>query len=94
MFRSLVSNAPVYTADLIFPDIGKTACITGHREKNISPYNGDPAYAELTISTAKLMLHRYIDMAVERGYTNFYSGLAMGTDLWAAEYILRIKLII
>jgi uncharacterized phage-like protein YoqJ len=66
-----------------------TVCITGHREKNILPYGGNSLYREITVSTVKTLLFRYIDMAVEKGYTDFFSGLAMGTDLWAAEYILK-----
>lgn len=88
MLLSLVSGAPVYSAGMLVPDAERTICITGHREKNISPYGDNPLYRNITIQSVKLMLYRYIDMAVESGYTNFLSGLAMGTDLWAAEYIL------
>lgn len=85
--KSLVSGKSVYPSDYIVPDRKKTLCITGHREKSISSYNGNPIYRNITVSAVKLMLCRYIDMAIERGYENFISGLAVGTDLWAAQYI-------
>lgn len=86
---SVVSGVPVYPPDKLGTDISSTVCITGHREKNIPAYKDNPLFRDITIATVKLMLYRYIDMAVACGYTNFISGLAMGTDLWAAEYILQ-----
>lgn len=92
LLHSLNSDMPVITADKFVPGIlSHTVCITGHREKSISAYGGNPVYKDMTVSAVKLMLCRYIDMAVERGYTDFFSGLAIGTDLWAAEYILKKK---
>lgn len=91
MLSSLVSGVPVYTKDKITPDPKKTVCITGHREKSIIPYDDNPIFREITVSAVKLMLYRYIDMAAERGFDYFISGLATGTDLWAAEYILEKK---
>lgn len=89
MLKSLISGQPVYPAESIAPDRNRTVCITGHREKNVPPYGGNPLYRSLTLSAVKLMLYRYIDMAAEQGYLNFISGLAVGTDLWAAEYIIK-----
>lgn len=91
MFNSFVSGMTVYPASEFSSDRSRTVCITGHREKNIQPYSGDPLYMNITVSAVKLMLYRYIDMAAERGYTDFISGLATGADLWAADYILRKK---
>lgn len=91
MFNSLVSGLPVRPASEFRSDRGRTVCISGHREKNILPYKGDNVYAGLTVSAVKLMLYRYIDMAAEKGYTEFISGLATGTDLWAAAYIIKKK---
>jgi len=91
MLTSLVSELPVISpAEAVFP-AERTLCITGHREKSIIPYHDLPIYRELTASAVKLMLCRYIDMAAERGYEWFISGLATGTDLWAAEYIIEKK---
>lgn len=89
MLKSLISGQPVFTADKVAPDRKKTVCITGHREKSVPSYGGNPLYRSITLAAVKLMLYRYIDMAVERGYLNFISGLAVGTDLWAAEYIVK-----
>lgn len=89
MFDSLVSGREVCHLSEYVPDISRTVCITGHRERYVPPYEGMPVYQSMTISSVKLMLYRYLDMAVSKGYTNFISGLAMGTDLWAAEYILE-----
>ena len=87
--NSLISGKAVYPADYIVPDRRKTLCITGHREKNIPSFEERSVYRNVTVSAVKLMLCRYIDMAVERGYENFISGLAVGTDLWAAQYIIE-----
>lgn len=89
MLSSLISGEPVTTADKIAPDIKKTVCISGHREKSISPYNANPVYMNMTVAAVRLYIARYIDMAAEHGYVNFISGLATGADLWAAEYIVR-----
>lgn len=51
----------------------------------------NPDFKEATVNAVKLLLYKFIDVAAECGYTNFISGLAMGTDLWAAEYILHKK---
>ena len=91
MFNSLVSGMPVRPASEFIGDRGRAVCISGHREKNILPYKGDNVYAGITVSAVKLMLYRYIDMAAEKGYTEFISGLATGTDLWAASYVLKKK---
>ncbi|MCD7890383.1 MAG: DUF1273 domain-containing protein [Ruminococcus sp.] len=89
MLKSLYSGIPVYPADMYDSDLSVTACITGHREKSVPSYKENPIYKDITLSAVKLMLYRYIDMAVERGYTDFFSRLAVGTDLWAAEYIIK-----
>ena len=89
MLTSLNSGMPVLTADAFVSNTERTVCITGHRDKKISPYNRDPNYSRITVDAVRFMLYRYIDMAIECGYTDFFSGLAPGTDLWAAEYILK-----
>ena len=91
MLRSLISGKPVCDSSQLIPDAEKTVCITGLREKSVLPYNGDPQYSALTRNTVRLILCRYIDMAVSAGFTTFISGLATGTDLWAAEHILRLR---
>lgn len=91
MLTSINSGLPVLMPDEFRPDTEKTICISGHREKSITPYQHNRIYCALTISAVKLMLYRYIDMAIERGFENFISGLATGIDLWAAEYIIKKK---
>lgn len=86
--KSLVSGMTVFTSSSVSTDRDRTVCITGHRRNKIVPYGGD---CRVTYSAIRLMLYRYIDMAVEAGYENFISGLASGTDLWSAEYILMKK---
>ncbi|MCR5599968.1 MAG: DUF1273 domain-containing protein [Ruminococcus sp.] len=91
MLFSLDSGVQVLPADEIDVDISKAVCFTGHRETSITPYGSKPLYRNITVRTVQLMLCRYIDMAVEQGYSDFISGLAMGTDLWAAKYVLAKK---
>ena len=91
MLRSLDSGRELQSPEtaIICPEL--TVCITGHREKSILPYNNDPSNLHMTRSAVRLMLYRYIEMAIEKGYSDFFSGLAEGTDLWAAEYVLMKK---
>ena len=91
MLFSLDSGVQVLPADEIDVDIERAVCFTGHRETNIIPYGNDPLYRNITTRTVQLMLCRYIDMAIEQGYRDFISGLAIGTDLWAAKYVLAKK---
>lgn len=91
MLFSLDSGVPVLPAQDFSGDIDNTVCFTGHRETSVIPYRNDPIYRSITLRTVQLMLCRYIDMAVESGYRSFISGLAVGTDLWAAKYILAKK---
>lgn len=90
--KSLISGVTVFPSYMVDYDRKKTVCITGHRKSKITPYNNSTVYNAITYSAIRLMLYRYIDMAIDAGYENFISGLANGTDLWAAEYILMKKL--
>ena len=92
MLFSLDSGVPVLPADDAEIDSAGTVCFTGHRENSVIPYRKDPIYRNITLRTVQLMLFRYIDMAVESGYRSFISGLAVGTDLWAAKYVLAKKI--
>ena len=91
MFRSLISGRPVCSAGIPLPPAEKTACITGHRENGIVPYGNNEKYRRLTTLTVKYMLFHKIDEAIENGYNVFIDGLAVGTDLWSAEYIAEKK---
>ena len=91
MFRSLISGRPVCSAGIPLPPAEKTACITGHRESGIVPYRNSEKYRRITTLTVRYMLFHKIDVAIARGYNVFIDGLAVGTDLWSAEYIAEKK---
>ena len=59
----------------------KTCCFTGHRPDKLG-------YTEAEI---KPLLEKAIDGAIEGGYVTFISGMAKGTDIWAAEIVLEKK---
>ena len=59
-------------------DTKKTCCFTGHR-----PYK-----LQADEETIREKLTAAIDQAIDRGYTTFITGMAQGTDIWAAEIVL------
>ena len=56
-------------------------CFTGHR----------PDKMELSEKDIKPLLEKAIDEAISDGYQTFITGMAMGTDIWAAEIVLERK---
>lgn len=56
-------------------------CFTGHRPEKL-------AYSE---SEIKFLLEKAIDHAIADGYVTFITGMAQGTDIWAAEIVLEKK---
>ena len=56
-------------------------CFTGHR----------PDKMELGEKDIKSLLEKAIDDAIADGYVTFITGMAMGTDIWAAEIVLERK---
>ena len=56
-------------------------CFTGHR----------PDKMELGEKEIKPLLEKAIDDAIAYGYVTFITGMAMGTDIWAAEIVLERK---
>ena len=56
-------------------------CFTGHR----------PDKMILGEKDIKPLLEKAIDKAIEEGYVTFVTGMAMGTDVWAAEVVLEKK---
>jgi uncharacterized phage-like protein YoqJ len=70
-----------YTAHPFLCDfpIAQSLCFTGHRPEKLP--DGD------ALRLLKETLYYYIDYAVECGYTYFYTGLADGIDLYAADYL-------
>ena len=59
----------------------RSCCFTGHRPEKLTA-------EEAEIKTA---LFREIKLAVNSGVKNFYTGMARGVDLWAAEIVLAFK---
>ena len=91
MLKSLVSGIWVTSPENFLPEPERTVCITGHRLRSIVPLRNDPSMLPLTVKCIYLMLCRYIDFAAAAGYDCFMDGLATGTDLWAARYIVYKK---
>lgn len=56
-------------------------CFTGHRPEKLS----------LSESEVKPLLEKAIDNAIADGYVTFITGMAKGTDIWAAEIVLEKK---
>ena len=59
----------------------RCCCFTGHRPDKLT-------YDECEI---KSLLSKAIDEATKNGYVTFITGMAQGTDIWAAEVILDKK---
>jgi uncharacterized phage-like protein YoqJ len=58
-------------------------CISGHRPEKL------PQGSELRIIQS--LLYQEIGSAIDDGAAAFYTGMARGTDLWAAEMILQFR---
>lgn len=54
-------------------------CFTGHRPEKLM-------YEEEKI---KILLEKAVDDAIADGYVTFITGMARGTDIWAAEIVLE-----
>ena len=69
-------------------ELSNTCCFTGKRPQSFSfGYNElDKGCIEL-----KERLESEIEKAINKGYKNFISGMALGVDLWAAEIVLKLK---
>lgn len=59
----------------------RRCCFTGHR----------PDKMELGEKEIKPLLEKAIDDAISNGFITFITGMAMGTDIWAAEIVLDRK---
>ena len=91
MVFSNTTGMAVYTENEVCILKDKAFCVTGHREKLIEPYKGNPENFDITCTAIKMMLDRYISGLMDEGYTTMLSGLAEGFDLWAAECMLKRK---
>ncbi|MDE7243088.1 MAG: DUF1273 domain-containing protein [Oscillospiraceae bacterium] len=66
----------------------KACAFTGHRPKKFSwGYNE----ADIRCIALKKMLAEQIAKLVDSGYTDFFSGMAEGSDTWAALAVLTLK---
>lgn len=86
-----ITNKNIYTPQEAeqYSFCGKVCSFTGHRPQKLNIGNEkDPECVHL-----KKMLRDEILHTIDQGYTGFISGMAPGTDLWAAEITLNIKLI-
>ena len=60
----------------------KSACFTGHRPDQLRGVAADDL---------RLELQNLIESAVQEGYTTFYCGMAMGTDILAGELAAALR---
>lgn len=69
-------------------DYENTCCFTGHRPGKFH-FGYDESYAGC------VQLRRRLGEEIERmrakGVSEFLTGMAQGTDIWAAEYVLRMR---
>ena len=68
--------------------IEKCCAFTGHRPRKF-PWGYDETDARCV--ALKKALTEQISTLVEAGYTDFFSGMAEGTDTWAALAVLDLK---
>lgn len=67
----------------------KTACaITGHRPKSF-PWKYDESDPNC-VQLKKVLATQILELA-GRGVTDWFSGMALGTDLWSSEIILSLR---
>lgn len=64
-----------------------TCCFSGYRPSKM-PFN---IYDPAAVHALETLLDRAIDRAVAEGYDSFWSGMALGFDIWAAEAVIRAK---
>lgn len=78
------------TETLLFPEAEpqpptqyRTACFTGHRMAKLPP--------GMVRRVVLSMLYEEIRSAVKCGVDTFYTGMAAGIDLYAADYVIRLR---
>lgn len=65
-----------------------TCCFTGHRPQNLPWVFNEQDKRCLQM---KFQLKKEIVKAIEKGYTTFISGMALGFDIICAEMVLELK---
>lgn len=68
--------------------INRACAFTGHRPKKL-PWRNDETAPEC--AALKAMLTEQIAALIEKGFTHFMSGMAEGTDVWAAQSVLAFR---
>ncbi|MDF2686397.1 MAG: hypothetical protein K0S55_1578 [Clostridia bacterium] len=66
---------------------GKVCAFSGYRPQKL-PFTSEDDDKCIYL---KNELRREIIIAIESGYKNFISGMALGVDIWAAELVIEIK---
>lgn len=69
-------------------ELSNTCCFTGKRPQSFS-FGFDESSKGCILLKEKLEVE--IEKAINGGYKNFISGMALGVDLWAAEIVLKLK---
>ena len=67
----------------------KVCCFTGHRPQKL-PF-GFNEQDERCIKLKEALKEKIVLMIEENGVTDFISGMAIGTDIFAAEIVLELK---
>jgi len=65
-----------------------TCCFTGHRPQKLS-WGYDEDHADCL--KLKVILKEQIEGMIKKGVSTFITGMALGTDIWAAEIVLELK---
>lgn len=65
----------------------KALCFTGHRPEKL-PHGGNESLP--AILRLKSLLYKAIYDSIEEGYHHFYTGLAQGVDIWAADMVMQL----
>lgn len=68
--------------------INRACAFTGHRPKKL-PWRSDETAPEC--AALKAALTEQIAALIEKGFTHFMSGMAEGTDVWAAQSVLAFR---
>ena len=68
--------------------IYKTCAFTGHRPQNL-PWQFNEA--DTNCLKLKQILNQQISQLAENGFTDFLSGMALGSDTWTAEAVLNLR---
>lgn len=66
----------------------RACCFTGHRPIKFE-FGYDEQYE--TCTRLKIVLAREIKAMIDAGITTFYTGMALGADMWCAEIVLSFK---